>query len=78
MPSGKIIEDAGLKGLQIGGAQIADFHANFIVNRNNAKASDVKELVNVIQSTVKQKTGFNLEPEIIFISWQTNLLILKL
>lgn len=66
-PSGKLIDEAGLKGLQIGGAQIAPFHGNFIINVNNAKAADVKQLVEKTQQIVKEKFGFLLEPEIIFI-----------
>lgn len=66
-PSGQIIDEAGLKGLQIGGAQIAPFHGNFIININKAKAKDVEDLVNKIKSTVSQKFGYNLETEIIFV-----------
>jgi UDP-N-acetylmuramate dehydrogenase len=66
MPSGSIIDKAGLCGYEIGGAQIAPWHGNFIINRNNATESDIKALVNYIISTVKEKTGFTLEPEIIF------------
>lgn len=66
-PSGKIIDEAGLKGLQIGGAQIAPFHGNFIININKATAADVKNLVEKTQQVVKEKFGFNLEPEIIFV-----------
>ena len=66
-PSGKLIDQCGLKGLQIGGAQIAPFHGNFIINTGNARAKDVKDLVIKAQETVKNKFGFNLEPEIIFV-----------
>ncbi|MCR5062545.1 MAG: UDP-N-acetylmuramate dehydrogenase [Treponema sp.] len=66
-PSGRIIDEAGLKGLQIGGAQIAPFHGNFIINVNNATSADVKQLVEKTQQTVKEKFGFDLEPEIIFV-----------
>lgn len=65
--SGKIIEEAGLKGTKIGGAQIPEFHANFIVNNGNATFNDVKQLVELTQKTVKLKFGFQLEPEIIFV-----------
>jgi len=65
-PSGKIIDEAGLKGLRIGGTQIAPWHGNFIVNVDQGKASEVKELVTVVQNTVFEKFGFFLEPEIIF------------
>lgn len=66
-PSGKIIDEAGLKGKLIGGAQIAPFHGNFIINVNNATANDVKELVKLTQKTVKDLYNFDLETEIIFI-----------
>jgi len=65
-PTGQIIDELGLKGLKKGGAQIAPFHGNIIINTGNASANDVYELVNEITSCVKQKTGFILEPEIIF------------
>ena len=66
-PSGKIIDEVGLKGYKIGGAQVAPFHGNFIINTGSAKAKDVKQLVFYIQETVKNQTGFFLEPEIIFV-----------
>lgn len=66
-PSGKIIDDAGLKGYTIGGAKIADFHGNFIVNFNKATASDIKALVDFTTKEVENKFGFKLEPEIIFV-----------
>lgn len=66
-PSGKLIDEAGLRGYRIGGAQIAEFHGNFIVNTDGASAEDVRGLVKKAQDTVREKFGFNLEPEIIFI-----------
>ncbi|UTC64356.1 UDP-N-acetylmuramate dehydrogenase [Treponema sp. OMZ 788] len=66
VPSGKLIEDAGLKGLCEGGAQVAPWHGNFIINKDGASASDVKILIEKVQETVKDKTGFLLEPEVIF------------
>ena len=66
-PSGKLIDDCGLKGLTIGGAQIAPFHGNFIINTGNATAADIRALVQEAQKAVKEKFGFSLEPEIIFI-----------
>lgn len=65
-PSGKLIEDAGLKGLCEGGAQVAPWHGNFVINRDEASASDIKTLIEKVQKTVKDKTGFFLEPEVIF------------
>ena len=66
-PSGKLIDDCGLKGLSIGGAQIAPFHGNFIINTGSATAADIKALVQAAQKAVHDKFGFELEPEIIFI-----------
>ncbi|MBQ9495122.1 MAG: UDP-N-acetylmuramate dehydrogenase [Treponema sp.] len=65
-PSGKIIDECGLKGVQIGGAQIAPWHGNFIINTGNAMARDIKQLVEHVQNEVYKQTGFVLEPEIIF------------
>ena len=66
LPSGKLIEDAGLKGLCEGGAQVAPWHGNFVINKHDASASDIKTLIEKVQKTVKDKTGFLLEPEVIF------------
>ena len=66
-PSGQIIDEAGLRGTAIGGAKVADFHGNFIINTGNAKASEIKALVELVQDKVKQNFGFSLEPEIIFV-----------
>jgi UDP-N-acetylmuramate dehydrogenase len=64
LPAGVLIEAAGLKGFQIGGAKISEKHANFIVNVGNAKASDVKELIEKIKKEVKKKFKIQLEEEI--------------
>ncbi len=66
-PSGQIIDEAGLRGTSIGGAKVADFHGNFIINTGNANASDIKALVQLVQNKVAEKYGFSLEPEIIFV-----------
>ena len=65
-PSGQLIDEAGLRGLRIGDAQVAPWHGNFIVNAGSATAREVAELIAAIQKRVKDKTGFELEPEIIF------------
>ena len=62
-----IIDEAGLRGLTCGGAKVADFHGNFIINTGNASARDIKNLVEEVQTKVYQKFGFSLEPEIIFV-----------
>jgi UDP-N-acetylmuramate dehydrogenase len=64
LPAGVLIEAVGLKGFQIGGAKISEKHANFIVNVGNAKASDVKELIEKIKKEVKKKFKIQLEEEI--------------
>lgn len=66
-PTGKIIDEVGLKGTKIGGAQIAPWHGNFIINNGNAAAADIKKLVDFIKEKVKENTGFSLESEIIFV-----------
>ena len=65
---GALIEQAGLKGLRIGGAEISEKHANFIINRGNATADDILRLTETAQNTVYQKFGIHLETEIIYIS----------
>lgn len=62
--AGKIIEELGLKGTAIGGAQVSRRHANFIVNTGNATADEVYALMEKIKSAVLEKTGIRLEPEI--------------
>ena len=53
--AGKLIEEAGLKGFQIGGAQISEMHGNFIVNAGNAKAYDVLQLIEYVKKTIYGK-----------------------
>ncbi len=62
--AGKLIEDAGLKGCAIGGAQVSELHAGFIVNRGAATAKDVRDLIEHIQNEVKKQFGIQLQPEI--------------
>lgn len=66
-PSGQLIDEAGLKGLAVGGAQIAPWHGNFIINTGSARAGDIQALVERAQAAVKERTGFVLEPEVIFV-----------
>lgn len=65
--AGGLIEQAGLKGFKIGGAEISEKHAGFIVNNGNATAKDVMNLIEYTQKTVKEKLGVCLEPEIRFL-----------
>jgi UDP-N-acetylmuramate dehydrogenase len=63
-PAGRLIDLCFLKDKLIGGACVSAKHANFIVNRSNAKARDVLKLIRLIQTKVKKRFGINLEPEI--------------
>ncbi|MBU1426354.1 MAG: UDP-N-acetylmuramate dehydrogenase [Gammaproteobacteria bacterium] len=60
----KLIEGCGLKGKRIGGAQVSEKHANFIVNAGNATAQDIEDLINEVRATVLQQTGIELHPEV--------------
>ena len=62
--AGKLIEDAGLKGLQVGGARVSPLHAGFVVNEGGATATDILNLMKIVQETVKDKFDVNLEPEV--------------
>ncbi len=65
--AGKLIEDCGLKGFSVGGAQVSNKHAGFIVNMGNATARDVMSLSEIVQKTVLQKFGVKLEREVKYI-----------
>lgn len=62
--AGRLIEECGLKGKKIGDAKISEKHANFIINEGNATASDVKSLIDLMKSCVKEKFGVELEEEV--------------
>jgi UDP-N-acetylmuramate dehydrogenase len=62
--AGELIDQAGLKGLSVGEAEVSTKHANFIVNKGHAKASDVIDLMKQIQESVFEGFGVNLEPEV--------------
>lgn len=62
--AGKLIQDAGLQGLSVGGARVSPLHAGFIVNENQATAEDIITLMHLIQFTVKDQFGVDLEPEV--------------
>ncbi|MBO4406122.1 MAG: UDP-N-acetylmuramate dehydrogenase, partial [Clostridia bacterium] len=62
--AGKLIEDAGLKGARIGGAEVSKKHAGFIVNAGGAAPEDVLKLIRFVQKTVYEKDGVKLEPEV--------------
>ncbi|MGI5989818.1 MAG: UDP-N-acetylmuramate dehydrogenase [Lachnospiraceae bacterium] len=62
--AGKLIMDAGLKGFSIGGAQVSEKHAGFVINTGGAKASDIEELIRQVRQRVFEQSGVWLEPEV--------------
>ena len=62
--AGKLIEDAGLKGVSVGGAQVSVLHSGFIINTGGATATDILDLIALVQNTVYEKSGVKLEPEV--------------
>ena len=63
-PSGRLIEQAGCKGLAVGAARVSERHANFIVNEGGARASDVLQLVEAVRAAVRQRAGAELALEV--------------
>ena len=66
-PAGQIIDELGLRGLCRGGAQVAPYHGNIVVNTGGASASDIRALVDEVAARVKAAAGFALECEILFV-----------
>ena len=66
----KLIEECGLKGFQVGGAQVSEKHANFIINKGNATAADIENLIFQIQKEVFKQKKIKLVTEIIIIGEQ--------
>ena len=66
-PTGKLLDELGLKGLQQGGAQISPWHGNIIINTGNATAADIRALTLKAAACVKESLGLELEPEILFV-----------
>ena len=62
--AGKLIQDAGLRGFQVGGAQVSEKHCGFVINKDNATAADIVELMNQVSAIVKEKFDVELEPEV--------------
>ena len=62
--AGKLIEDAGLRGFQVGGAQVSEKHCGFVINRDHATAADIMELMRQVQIRVKENSGVDLDPEV--------------
>lgn len=67
VPAGRIIDELGLKGIQIGDAKISEKHGNFIVNLGNAKASDIIALIDMINTKVKKERGITLQTEVMIV-----------
>lgn len=65
--AGKLIQDAGLKGYQIGGAQVSEKHSGFVINKDHAEAKDVLNLISYIQSTVMDKFNVELCTEVLIV-----------
>ena len=65
--AGRLVDQCGLKGATIGGAQISHLHANIIINLGGATAADVRALIALAQRAVEEKFGQHLEPEINFV-----------
>ena len=66
-PTGQIIDELGLRGLTLGGAQVAPFHGNIIINTGSATSADIRALADEVSARVKTASGFILEPEILFV-----------
>ena len=62
--AGKLIQDSGLKGFTVGGAQVSVKHSGFVINKGNATAADVMELIRQVTAKVKEDTGVTMEPEV--------------
>lgn len=62
--AGKLIEDCGLRGKSIGGAQVSEKHCGFIINKNNATGADILDLIDFVRDEVLEKTGVMLETEV--------------
>lgn len=65
--AGKLIMDAGLAGMQIGGAQVSRKHCGFVINTGDATSADVRTLIGQVQEKVKGQFGVDLEPEVIYL-----------
>lgn len=62
--AGKLIQDSGMKGVSVGGAQVSELHSGFIINKGNATATDIIQLMELVKKKVYEKFGVSLEPEV--------------
>jgi len=67
LSAGRLIEEAGLKGVRVRGAKVSDVHANFIITQPGARARDVLTLMGLIRDRVKERYGVTLEPEVVIV-----------
>lgn len=65
--AGKLIQDAGLKGLSVGGAQVSEKHAGFIINTGGATSSDIRSLIEKVIEAVRRDSSVTLEPEVVIL-----------
>lgn len=70
--AGQLIMEAGLRGLQCGGAKVSDKHCGFVINTGNATAEDVRKLIREVQALVKDQFNVDLETEVLFLGWEKN------
>ena len=70
MFAGKLIEDLGLKGFQIGGAKVSEKHANFIINYDHATSEDIKSLIDYVKEKVRVEYQVELKVEQEFVNWE--------
>ena len=68
-PAWRYIDEAGLRGYEIGGAQVSPKHSNFIVNNGYASAKDILDLIRLVEKTVSEKFGVKLHKEVILVNW---------
>ncbi|VVC76342.1 UDP-N-acetylenolpyruvoylglucosamine reductase [Aquicella siphonis] len=68
--AGRLIEECGLKGKQLGGARVSQKHANFIINESDATSADIENLITSVGATVEEKTSVRLIPEVCIIGRQ--------
>ena len=69
--AGKLIQDSGLRGYSVGGAQVSEKHCGFVINKGGATSKDIMELIKHIQDTVLEKTGSFLECEVRYIPYES-------
>lgn len=65
--AGKLIQDAGLRGYQVGGAQVSEKHCGFVINKEKALSKDIRQLITDVQIQVESQFGVHLEPEVKFV-----------